>query len=116
MMRASTSATSITVLDPFRPNDRLSRLKVIHLNDSKNPRGSHKDRHENLGYGTIGFDVLSAWAHNPKLAGIPKILETPSDGVHEPYSTEIAMLRADRLSKKLARKAYKRLISLISSS
>jgi deoxyribonuclease IV len=84
-----------TVLAHFDKTIGLSRLKVIHLNDSKNPRGSHKDRHENLGYGTIGFDVLSAWAHNPKLAGIPKILETPSDGVHEPYSTEIAMLRAD---------------------
>jgi len=83
------------VLAHFDKTIGLARLKVIHLNDSKNPRGSHKDRHENLGYGTIGFATLSAWAHNEKLAGIPKILETPSDGVHEPYSTEIAMLRAN---------------------
>ncbi len=87
------------VLDDFNHIIGLSRLKVIHLNDSKNPRGSHKDRHENIGYGTIGFPILSAWVHNPRLLTIPKILETPTDGIHDPYAKEIAMLRANRYEK-----------------
>jgi deoxyribonuclease-4 len=51
------------ILDHFHQVIGLSRLKVIHLNDSKNPLGSHKDRHENIGYGTLGFDILSSWVH-----------------------------------------------------
>jgi deoxyribonuclease IV len=70
----------------------LSRLRVIHLNDSKNEKGSHKDRHENIGYGTIGFPVLEKWVKDPRLSAIPKILETPTDGVHDPYPKEIGML------------------------
>jgi deoxyribonuclease-4 len=81
------------ILDHFNETIGLDRLKVIHLNDSKNPRGSHKDRHENVGYGTLGFSVLSAWVHEPRLLGIPKILETPTDGIHDPYAKEIDMLR-----------------------
>lgn len=79
----------------------LDYLKVIHLNDSKNVLGSHKDRHENLGYGTIGFENLLKVVYHPLLAGIPKILETPyviigDDDKKEalpPYKQEIAMLR-----------------------
>jgi deoxyribonuclease-4 len=85
-----------SVLDDFDHAIGLSRLKVIHLNDSKNPRGSHKDRHENIGYGTIGFSTLSAWAHNERLLSVPKILETPTDGIHDPYAQEIQMLRDNR--------------------
>jgi deoxyribonuclease IV len=81
------------LLKDFDAQLGLSRLKVIHLNDSKNPMGSHKDRHENLGYGTLGFSVLSSWAWDPRLVAVPKILETPSDGIHEPYEKEIKMLR-----------------------
>jgi deoxyribonuclease-4 len=85
-----------SILDHFDAVLGLSRLKVIHLNDSKNPIGSHKDRHENVGYGTLGFSVLESWVQEPRLLTIPKILETPTDGIHDPYSKEIAMLRANR--------------------
>ena len=71
----------------------LDRLLVVHLNDSKNPRGSHKDRHENLGYGEIGFETLYKIAHHPLLANIPKILETPYINEKPPYKQEIQMLK-----------------------
>lgn len=72
----------------------LDKLKVIHINDSKNPRGAKKDRHENLGYGAIGFETLSRYVHHPKLAHLPKILETPWVDEITPYAKEIAMLKA----------------------
>ncbi len=82
-----------TILDKFDQIIGLDRLLVIHLNDSKNVKGSHKDRHENIGYGEIGFDTLNKIVHHPKLENIPKILETPYiDGV-APYKKEISMLR-----------------------
>lgn len=82
------------ILSSFDSLLGLSSLKVIHLNDSKNPRGSHKDRHENIGYGTIGFKCLESWAKNPRLSSIPKILETPmiAPDVY-PYAKEIEMLK-----------------------
>ena len=55
----------------------IKYIKVMHINDSMNPKGSHKDRHENIGYGKIGFKTLYDIVHNPKLDYIPKILETP---------------------------------------
>lgn len=71
----------------------LDKLLCLHINDSKNPLGSHKDRHENVGYGEIGFDTLCAYIHHPKLDGIPKILETPYiNKVTPPYKKEIEML------------------------
>ena len=71
----------------------IEHIKVIHLNDSKNPLASHKDRHANLGEGYIGFDALYRICHDPDFAKIPKILETPYiDGV-DPYKDEIARLR-----------------------
>ena len=73
----------------------LSRVKAIHLNDSKNPRGSRKDRHANLGQGYIGFDTLSRWAHDPDFAAVPKILETPYFEGKPPYKKEIEMLRSN---------------------
>lgn len=72
----------------------LSRVKAIHLNDSKNPRGSHKDRHANLGQGHIGFDTLSRWAFDADFAAVPKILETPYFEGKPPYKKEIEMLRS----------------------
>jgi deoxyribonuclease-4 len=85
------------VLEEFDRALGLDRLKVIHLNDSKNERGSHKDRHENIGYGTIGFKTLCAWAHEESLSSVPKILETPhiknGDDSIIPYKVEISMLR-----------------------
>ncbi|MGV8010957.1 TIM barrel protein, partial [Mycobacterium kansasii] len=55
------------VLNEFDHVIGLDRLKVVHLNDSKNPQGSHNDRHTNIGLGTLGFDVLNAVAHHPQL-------------------------------------------------
>ena len=52
----------------------LERLKVVHVNDSKNPMGSHKDRHANIGFGTIGFDTLNTIVHHEKLKDLPKNL------------------------------------------
>lgn len=79
----------------------LDQLAVIHINDSKNEQGAHKDRHANLGDGHIGFDTLKYIVHHPKLAHIPKILETPyiDDPEREgyklpPYKEEIARLLA----------------------
>ena len=71
----------------------LDRLLVVHVNDSKNIRGAHKDRHENIGYGEIGFDALCRIANHPRLKDIPKILETPYINEKAPYSDEIRMLR-----------------------
>ena len=74
----------------------LDRLLVVHINDSKNVRGAHKDRHENLGYGEIGFEALCRIANHPLLKDIPKILETPYINEKAPYSDEIRMLRDEK--------------------
>ena len=74
----------------------LDLLLVVHLNDSKNIRGAHKDRHENLGYGEIGFEALCKIANHPLLKAIPKILETPYINEKAPYSDEIRMLRDEK--------------------
>lgn len=81
------------VLDEFDRVIGLDYLKVIHLNDSKNIKGAQKDRHENLGYGSIGFENLVRIAHHPRIAHIPKILETPYIEDKAPYKEEIMMLR-----------------------
>lgn len=82
------------VLNEFDRIIGLSRLKVVHLNDSKNIKGSHKDRHENIGFGTIGFETLRRWATNKRLKDIPKILETPYIEEKAPYKEEIKMLKS----------------------
>ncbi|MBS3990488.1 MAG: deoxyribonuclease IV [Erysipelothrix sp.] len=71
----------------------LEHLSVVHINDSKNPMGAAKDRHENLGYGYIGFKTLHQYVTHPKLAHIPKILETPYVMDLPPYKQEIEMLK-----------------------
>lgn len=81
------------ILDEVDQKIGLDRVKVIHVNDSKNPRGAHKDRHENIGYGTIGFDALNKVVHNPRLENVPKILETPYIDDVAPYGEEIDMFR-----------------------
>lgn len=73
------------------------RIKVAHINDSKNEQGAHKDRHENIGFGTIGFDPLYHIVHSDVLKNVPKILETPYVGRNTkdavaPYPKEIEML------------------------
>ena len=81
------------VLDEFDRIIGLDKLLVLHINDTKNPIGAHKDRHENIGYGYLGFDTLNKIVHHPKLDGIPKILETPYIGEKPPYKKEIEMFR-----------------------
>ena len=66
-----------TYLNDFAIQIGLEKIKCIHINDSLNPINSHKDRHANIGYGTIGFNTLINVIYNPKLKDVPKILETP---------------------------------------
>lgn len=73
----------------------LDRLKAVHLNDSMNPCGSHKDRHQKLGEGCIGKDALRAVIRHPLLQGRPFILETPNDD--KGYKREIAWVRENIL-------------------
>ena len=89
------------VLKDFDEIIGLKYLKCIHVNDSKNELGMRKDRHENIGYGTIGFDKLIKVLYNEKLENIPKILETPYiDGI-APYKEEIEMIRNKNFNDKL---------------
>lgn len=83
------------ILDEFDKIIGLNLLKVIHVNDSKNPIASHKDRHANIGYGTIGFDKLIKIIYNPRIKDLCKILETPfvNDRKDSPYKQEIAMIK-----------------------
>lgn len=79
------------VLNEFDKVIGLEKLCALHLNDSKNPCGSHKDRHELLGQGTIGLDTFKHIVNNTRLQGLPMILETPNDV--QGYAREIALLR-----------------------
>ncbi|RYG74715.1 deoxyribonuclease IV [Lentibacillus lipolyticus] len=86
------------VLDKFDKVIGLDRLKVIHVNDSKNEQGAQKDRHENIGFGHIGFEGLLHVIEHPQLKSLPKILETPFVGEDKknkkpPYKFEIDMIR-----------------------
>lgn len=78
----------------------LEFLKCIHINDSKNPVNSHKDRHENIGFGTIGFDSLIKIIYHEKLESIPKILETPYIEKYAPYKYEIDMIKNKKINEK----------------
>lgn len=69
----------------------LNSLKAIHLNDSKNPMGSHKDRHEKIGQGAIGLDAMVRIINHPALRNLPFYLETPNE--LDGYAEEIALLR-----------------------
>ena len=91
------------VLNEFDKIIGIDRLKVLHINDSKNIRGAAKDRHENIGFGEIGYEALQYIVHHPQLMHIPKILETPFVGVdakskQAPYKAEIEMLRSKTFS------------------
>jgi len=87
----------------------LSKVKCIHINDSKNAINSHKDRHANIGYGTLGFDTILNIVNNEKLKNIPKILETPYIGnddldkerLYPPYKFEIEMLKSKKFNNNL---------------
>ena len=93
-------------LDVFDKSIGINKIKCIHVNDSMNPIGSHKDRHANLGYGTIGFDNLINVIYNKRLDNIPKILETPwinrnEKDAYAPYKYEIEMIRTKKFNKNL---------------
>ncbi len=94
------------VLEEFDRIIGLDRLKVIHVNDSKNERGAHKDRHANIGHGYIGFDALNKIVHHPQLADLPKILETPFVGEDKknkkaPYKFELDMFKKQAFNPNL---------------
>ena len=91
-----------SVLDEFDSIIGLNYLKCIHVNDSKNERGAHKDRHENIGYGSLGFDNIISIIYNSRLLGIPMILETPYvDKEYPPYKEEIKMIKEKKFNENL---------------
>lgn len=82
----------------------IDKIKCVHINDSKNIIGSHKDRHENIGFGTIGFDTILKVLNNKLLTNVPKILETPYVGENKeypPYKFEIEMLKNNEFNPNL---------------
>jgi len=85
------------ILDEFDEKIGLNYLKCIHINDSKNVCGAKKDRHENIGYGEIGFDNLIKIIYNERIYDIPKILETPYINEKAPYKEEIEMIRNKKM-------------------
>lgn len=96
------------ILEEFDSVVGLSKIGCIHVNDSKNILGSHKDRHENIGYGEIGFDNLIKIIYHDKLKEVPKILETPyvskdggKDRTYPPYKHEIEMIRNKKFDENL---------------
>ena len=96
------------ILDQFDKIIGLSKLACIHVNDSKNILGAHKDRHANIGFGNIGFDNLLAIIYHPKLKGIPKILETPyipddhdKNRSYPPYKFELEMIKSKNINSQL---------------
>lgn len=89
-------------LDEFDKQIGIDKIGCVHLNDSKNPIGARKDRHENLGYGTIGFDTLINVAYNARLESVPKLLETPFvDREYAPYKFEIEEIRNKKFNPNL---------------
>ncbi len=96
------------VMNQFDKLIGKDQIGVFHINDSKNPFAASKDRHENIGFGHIGFDALSYIVHHPDFEQIPKILETPYVPLPEdakkslaPYKYEIEMLKAKKFNDKL---------------
>ena len=80
------------VLTEFDKIVGLDRLKAVHLNDSKNPFSSHKDRHERIGQGAIGLEAFGRIVNHPSLKNLPFILETPWETTEE-YAEEIKLVR-----------------------
>lgn len=99
-------------LDNFDKEIGINYIKAIHINDSKNEISSHKDRHENIGLGYIGFDTLMHIIYHDKLVNIPKILETPyvtisddsKEKIYPPYKQEICMVRNKKFDEFLINK------------
>ena len=89
------------ILDEFDDVVGLNYIKCVHVNDSKNIKGARKDRHENFGYGTIGFESLINIIYNKRLEHVPKILETPWIGEYAPYKEEIEMIKTKKFNENL---------------
>ena len=97
------------VLDDFDKVVGINKIACIHINDSKNEIGTHKDRHDNIGLGTICFDSLIKVIYNSRLNKVPKILETPyigdsdnsKDRLYPPYKFEIEMIKNKKQNPKL---------------
>ena len=89
------------VLSAFDRVIGIDRLRAVHINDSKNPFESHKDRHEVIGGGSIGTEAFARIINHPQLCGLPFYLETPNE--LEGYAKEIAMLKALRADKPAAK-------------
>lgn len=94
------------LLEEFDKIIGVDKIGCIHINDSKNEIGTHKDRHENIGIGTIGFDNLISIIYNEKLKNVSKILETPyvsidggKDRTYPPYKFEIEMIREKKYNE-----------------
>lgn len=81
------------VISQFDSIIGLNKISILHINDSKNERATHKDRHENIGFGHIGFDALLKFIYDERFKNIPKILETPYVEKKAPYYYEIKMIR-----------------------
>lgn len=97
------------VLNEFDKIIGIDRIKVVHVNDSKNEQGAEKDRHENIGFGHIGFDALHYVINHPEFKDLPKILETPYVGEQKnnrkpPYKFEIEMIKAGKFDPQLKEK------------
>ena len=89
-------------LAEFEQNIGLDKIGCVHVNDSKNPINSHKDRHENIGFGTIGFTNLLNVIYHEKLENVPKILETPYvNRDFPPYKQEIEMIKNKKFNENL---------------
>ena len=102
------------VIDEFDRIIGKDQIAVFHINDSKNPRGAQKDRHENLGFGNLGFDALNYIVHHPDFENVPKILETPwipskanPKKSYAPYKYEIEMLRSEKFDPDMKTRILK---------
>jgi deoxyribonuclease-4 len=98
-------------LDDFDKLIGLDKLKCIHVNDSKNPLGFKKDRHENFGFGKIGFEALINVIYNKRVEGVPKILETPhykvENNSYPPYKEEMKMIKSKTFNPNLEKDTIK---------
>ncbi|MBO3078722.1 deoxyribonuclease IV [Mammaliicoccus sp. FSL K6-3158] len=100
-----------SVLNEFDKIVGIDRIKVLHVNDSKNPQGARKDRHENIGFGSIGYDALHYIVHHDAFKEVPKILETPYVGDDKknkkpPYKYEIEMIKNGTFDPDLKDKIF----------
>lgn len=97
------------ILDEIDSKIGLEKIKCVHINDSKNIKESHKDRHENIGFGTLGFDNILNVIYNEKIKNVPKILETPyvsrdefsKNRDYPPYKFEIMMIKDKKFNNNL---------------